>query len=99
MQRYLSSGFGYTYFGTAFQDATVNEFAEEVNLNASFPAFFTVTMKTRFRLAGFTYTAAGNTLVAGQGYAANLWNIECTSNGKCNRHGKQRNRCFKPLQS
>ncbi|HNP24600.1 MAG TPA: T9SS type A sorting domain-containing protein [Panacibacter sp.] len=71
MQRYLSSGFGYTYFGTAFQDATVNEFAEEVNLNASFPAFYRYD-ENQVSTGWLTYTAAGNTLVAGQGYAANL---------------------------
>lgn len=32
IQRYLPSGFGYKYFSSPFQDATVNEFDDEVNL-------------------------------------------------------------------
>lgn len=71
MQRYLSSGFGYTYFGTPFQDVTVNGFAEEVDLNAAFPAFYKYD-ENQLSTGWLTYTASGNALVAGQGYAANL---------------------------
>ena len=33
MQRYLSSGFGYKYFSSPFQAATVNEFADDMALD------------------------------------------------------------------
>ncbi len=34
MQRYLSSGFGYKYFSSPFQAATVNEFADDMTLGS-----------------------------------------------------------------
>jgi hypothetical protein len=34
MQRYLPSGFGYKYFSSPFQNATVNEFADDMTLGA-----------------------------------------------------------------
>ena len=34
MQRYLSSGFGYKYFSSPFQSATVNEFADDITLGS-----------------------------------------------------------------
>ncbi len=40
MQRYLPSGFGYKYFSSPFQDATVNEFADDINILASFPSLY-----------------------------------------------------------
>jgi hypothetical protein len=40
MQRYLSSAFGYKYISSPFQAATVNEFADDLDLGASFPSFF-----------------------------------------------------------
>ncbi len=40
MQRYLPSGFGYKYFSSPFQDATVNEFDDDIDLAASFPTFY-----------------------------------------------------------
>jgi hypothetical protein len=40
MQRYLSSGYGYKYFSSPFQAATVNEFGDDMNLAASFTTFY-----------------------------------------------------------
>jgi hypothetical protein len=40
MQRYLSSGFGYKYFSSPFQVATVGEFGDDMDLTAPFAAFY-----------------------------------------------------------
>ena len=40
MQRYLSSGFGYKYFSSPFQAATVNEFGDDMNLGSAFTSFY-----------------------------------------------------------
>ncbi|KAF0197149.1 MAG: hypothetical protein FD166_2108 [Bacteroidetes bacterium] len=40
MQRYLSSGFGYRYFSSPFQSATVSGFSDDINLSAPFPSLF-----------------------------------------------------------
>jgi hypothetical protein len=40
MQRYLSRGYGYKYFSSPFQTATVNEFGDDMNLLAAFPSFY-----------------------------------------------------------
>ncbi|NTW26087.1 MAG: hypothetical protein HGA37_15420, partial [Lentimicrobium sp.] len=40
MQRYLPSGFGYKYFGSPFQAATVAEFGDDMDLTAAFPTFY-----------------------------------------------------------
>jgi len=40
MQRYLPSAFGYKYFSSPFQAATVNEFGDDMNLGAAFPSFY-----------------------------------------------------------
>jgi hypothetical protein len=40
MQRYLPSGFGYKYFSSPFQAATVNEFADDMDLGAAFTTFY-----------------------------------------------------------
>ncbi len=40
MQRYLSSGYGYKYFSSPFQAATVNEFGDDMNLTDPFTAFY-----------------------------------------------------------
>lgn len=71
MQRYLASGFGYKYFGTPFQDATVNEFADDVDLNASFPRFYRYD-ENQVSTGWLTYTDPSGALAPSQGYAANL---------------------------
>lgn len=71
MQRYLASGFGYKYFSSPFQAATVNEFGDDLNLYATFPSFYRhdENMPT---LGWINYTAASGVLNPAQGYAANF---------------------------
>ncbi len=40
MQRYLPSGFGYKYFSSPFQSATVSEFGDDMDLTAPFTTFY-----------------------------------------------------------
>lgn len=40
MQGYLPFGYGYKYLGSPFQAATVNEMADDVDLNAAFPSVY-----------------------------------------------------------
>jgi hypothetical protein len=80
MQRYLPSGFGYKYFSSPFQSATVNEFATEVDLAASFPTFYKYDENNSYDSSGFTvyrsgwqnYVNPANPLVPLAGYAANF---------------------------
>jgi len=71
MQRYLPSAFGYKYFGSPFQSATVNEFADDINLNASFPTsyYYDENAPTTGWVA---YTNTSASLVPGTGYALNF---------------------------
>ncbi|MDQ0639298.1 hypothetical protein QF042_002863 [Pedobacter sp. W3I1] len=71
MQRYLAAGFGYKYFSSPFQNATVNSFAATVDLNATFPNFYNYIEDKAS--SGFTsYTNPSNALVPLQGYAADF---------------------------
>lgn len=71
MQRYLSSGFGYKYFSSPFQAATVNEFSDDLDLSATFPTFYTYTEDRSY--SGWTkYTTTTGSLTPMQGYAANF---------------------------
>ena len=40
LQRYLDSAFGYKYFSSPFQSATVNEFSDDMDLSVDFPTFY-----------------------------------------------------------
>jgi fibronectin-binding autotransporter adhesin len=76
MQRYLPSGFGYKYFSSPFQAATVAEFGDDMDLGASFTTFY------RFeenRLVGgvpasgwVSYKVTTNVLNPMTGYAVNF---------------------------
>lgn len=71
MQRYLPSGFGYKYVSSPFQSATVNEMADDINLAATFPTFYTYIENLNY--SGWTtYTTVTNPLVPMAGYAANF---------------------------
>lgn len=71
MQRYLPSGFGYRYFSSPFQAATVNEFSDDVDLGATFPAFYRY--DENLPSSGWVrYTNTSNTLTPMEGYAANM---------------------------
>lgn len=71
MQRYLPSGFGYKYYSAPFQGATVNEFADDVDLGASFPTFYRYD-ESLASSGWVTYTTTTNPLIPAQGYAANM---------------------------
>ncbi|WP_426330167.1 fibronectin type III domain-containing protein [Pedobacter sp. R-06] len=71
MQRYLAAGYGYKYFSSPVQSATVNSFASIVDLNATFPNFYTYIENQAS--SGFTpYTTVTNPLVPMHGYAADF---------------------------
>jgi len=71
MQRYLASGFGYKYFSSPFQAATVNEFSDDLDLTASFPTFYSYTEDRNY--SGWTdYTSTTGILTPMLGYAANF---------------------------
>ena len=71
MQRYLSSGFGYKYFSSPFQDATVGEFGDDMNLASSFPNIFRYD-ESRTSSGWVGYTTATDPLVPLEGYSINF---------------------------
>jgi hypothetical protein len=69
IQRYLASGFGYKYFSSPFQAATVNEFADDVDLD-TFPAVYRY--NENLPSSGWVrYTTLNDLLTPLQGYAVN----------------------------
>jgi hypothetical protein len=80
MQRYLPSAFGYKYFGTPFQAATVNEFADDMDLTASFPTFYDYDENnfrdslgvSLFSTGWVKYVTNTNPLIPMKGYAVNF---------------------------
>lgn len=71
IQRYLSAGFGYKYFSSPFQAATVGGFSNEVDLNASFPNFYRYD-ENQVISGWVADTTAADLLIPMQGYAANM---------------------------
>ena len=71
MQRYLPSGFGYHYFSSPFQAATVNEFGDDMDLSAAFPTFYEYD-ESRTSSGWVDYTTSTNTLNPMEGYAVNF---------------------------
>ncbi|MCJ7821256.1 MAG: T9SS type A sorting domain-containing protein, partial [Bacteroidales bacterium] len=63
--------FGYKYFSSPFQDATVNEFGDEVNLASSFPFLYRYD-ESRTSSGWVGYTTAADPLNTLQGYAVNF---------------------------
>jgi hypothetical protein len=74
MQRYLPSGFGYKYISSPFQASTVNEFANDLNLAASFPTFYKY-VENMASAGWVSYTTTSNSLNPLQGYAANFGSV------------------------
>ena len=80
IQRYLPSAFGYKYFSSPFQAATVGELSQEVNLSASFPTFYKYDENNSIDSSGVAVYPSGwakyinpaNPLIPLTGYAANL---------------------------
>jgi hypothetical protein len=71
VQRYRPTGFGYTYFSSPFQAATVNEFSDDINLSATFPTFYRY-VENRASSGWTAYTATSGALTPMAGYAGNL---------------------------
>lgn len=76
MQRYLASGFGYKYFSSPFQAATVSEFGDDMNLASSFTPFY---MYNENRIVGgvpvsgwVSYKNPANVLFPLSGYSINF---------------------------
>lgn len=71
MQQYLPSGFGYHYFSSPFQAATVNEFGDDMDLTATFPTFYEYD-ESRTSSGWVDYTTTTNLLNPMEGYAVNF---------------------------
>ncbi len=71
MQRYLPSGFGYKYFSSPFQAATVNEFGDDMDLGASFPSFYRYD-ESRTTSGWVSYVNPAGVLNPMEGYAVNF---------------------------
>ncbi len=69
MQRYLAVGFGYKYFSSPFQSATVNEFSDDMSLG-----YFTFYKYDESRTGSgwVSYYTTTNPLLPLTGYAANF---------------------------
>jgi hypothetical protein len=74
IQRYLASGFGYKLVSSPFQAATVNEFGDDMDLAASFPAIFRYD-ENRTSSGWISYVNPANTLFPPEGYAVNFGSI------------------------
>lgn len=81
IQRYLPSSFGYKYFSSPFQSATVGAFASAVNLTETFPTFYRYDENNSiqnpdksisYKSGWVKYTAIASPLTPMAGYAANL---------------------------
>ncbi len=71
IQRYLPIGFGYKYFSSPFQAATVGQFGGHMDLYASFPTFYRYD-ENRFFTGWLTYTNHTGILNPMEGYAVNF---------------------------
>jgi hypothetical protein len=81
MQRYLPSAFGYKYFSSPFSDATVAQFADDINLAAPFPTLYKYDENhlspTGTDVSGWVaYTTQTGLLNPLEGYAANFGPVE-----------------------
>ena len=71
MQGYLPSGFGYKYLSSPFQAATVNEFADDANLLATFPTVYR-NDESKNTAGWVNYTNPAGILNPLEGYAVNF---------------------------
>lgn len=71
MQRYLPSAFGYKYFSSPFSNATVAEFADDIDLVASFPAMYRYE-QNKVSTGWDKYITPASPLVPGAGYSLNF---------------------------
>ena len=61
MQRYLPAGFGYKYFSSPFQAATVSEFGDDMDLASSFSLFYR--FEENHRASGWVSYATGTNIL------------------------------------
>jgi len=108
MQRYLPTAFGYKYFSSPFQSSTVSEFADDINLSATFPTFYNYNenheASAGVAMSGWTaYTTQANPLNVLEGYAANFGKVSApktadltgvVNNGSLQRTLQSHNRTF-----
>jgi hypothetical protein len=71
MQRYLPSGFGYKYFSSPFQSATVNEFGDDMDLTYWFPTVYEYD-ESRTTSGWVDYTDPAGVLEPMKGYAVHF---------------------------
>jgi len=71
MQRYLPSGFGYKYFSSPFQSATVNEFGDDMDLTYWFPTVYEYD-ESRTTSGWVDYTDPAGVLEPIKGYAVHF---------------------------
>jgi hypothetical protein len=103
MQRYLPSAFGYKYFSSPFQGATVNEFADDLDLTATFPTFYRYDEDNHIDTSGVhvyesgwvKYITPTDPLVPMQGYAANFGPVSASKTADMT--GVVNNGSFPPL--
>jgi len=74
MQRYLPVGFGYKYFSSPFQAATVSEFGDDMDLTFWFPTFYEYD-ESRTSSGWVDYTDPAGVLEPMHGYAVNFGNV------------------------
>lgn len=74
MQRYLPVGFGYKYFSSPFQAATVSEFGDDMDLTFWFPTFYEYD-ESRTSSGWVDYSDPAGVLEPMHGYAVNFGNV------------------------
>lgn len=94
IERYIPSAFGYKYFSSPFTGALVSEFSDDVNLNASFPAFYTY-IENQVSTGWVKYVNPLAVLESGKGYAANFGTS--TSSKVVTTSGQAKNGTVGPL--
>lgn len=77
MQRYLPSKFGYRYFSSPFVAATVNEFADDMDLASSWPMLYRYD-ESRTSSGWVSYTTGTALLSPMEGYAVNFGSVAVT---------------------
>ena len=83
MQRYLPLKFGYKYFSSPFQAATVGEFGDDMDLTSPFPLFYRNEENSQGS-GWISYTNSSNILNPMEGYAVNFgasatpWTVDVT---------------------
>lgn len=71
MERYIPSAFGYKYFSSPFTAANVGQYADDVELSASFATFFSYD-ENQSSTGWDVFTNVASLLVPGSGYALNF---------------------------